>query len=86
MNYWWKVHDDLCGRDHFPILIEILQPLHDEILPHWKQNKSNWEVFETLNEQKLFQDTKTTDKQNIFGNININNKRIYSKNLNLEYT
>ena len=24
MDYGWKVHDDLCGSDHFPILLEIL--------------------------------------------------------------
>ena len=23
MDYRWKVHDDLCGSDHFPILLEI---------------------------------------------------------------
>ena len=47
MDYGWKVHD-LCGSDHFPILLEILQPIHDEKLPYWKLNKANWEVFETL--------------------------------------
>ena len=41
MDYGWKVHDDLCGSDHFPILLEILQPLHDERLPYWKLNKAN---------------------------------------------
>ena len=40
MNYGWKVHDDLCGSDHFSILLEILQPLHDERLPYWKLNKA----------------------------------------------
>ena len=64
MDYWWKVHHDLCGSDHFAILIEILQPLHEEILPHWKLNKANLEVFETLNKQKLFQDTNSTDQTN----------------------
>ena len=66
MDYGWKVHEDLCGSDHFPILLEILPPLHDERLPYWKLNKANWEVFETLCKQKLFQDPNTTDQTKYF--------------------
>ena len=40
MDYGWKVRDDLCGSDHFPILLEILPPLHDEKLPNWQTGKS----------------------------------------------
>ena len=61
-----KVHDDLCGSNHFPTLLEIQQPLHDERLPHWKLNKANWEVFETLCEQKLLQDPNTVDQTKYF--------------------
>ena len=66
MDYGWKVHDNLCGGDHFPILLEILQPLHDERLPYWKLNKANWEVFETIGKQKLFLDPNTTDQKKYF--------------------
>ena len=38
MDYGGKVHDDLCGSDLLPILLEILQPLHNERLHHWKLN------------------------------------------------
>ena len=78
MTYGWKVHDDHCGSDHFPILLEILQPLHDERLPHWKLNKANWEVFETLCKQKLFQDPNTSDQIKYFTEtlISIANKSI----------
>ena len=38
MDYTWKVHDDPCGHDHFPIILEITQPIHDNNkLPCWKQ-------------------------------------------------
>ena len=85
MDYRWKFHDDLCGIDHFPILLEILQSLHDERLPYWKLNKANWEVFETLCKQKLFQDPNTTDQTKYFREtlISIANESI-AKNLNLE--
>ena len=36
----WKVHDDLCSSDHFPIILESLQPVHENRLPHWKIKKS----------------------------------------------
>ena len=78
MDYGWKVHDDLCGSNHFPILLEILQLLHDERLSHWKLNKANWEVFKTLCEQKLFQDPNTTNQTKYFTEklISIANKSI----------
>ena len=28
--------NDLCGSDHFPIILKSLQPLHEDRLPHWK--------------------------------------------------
>ena len=66
MDYGWKVHDDLCGGNHFPIQLKILQPLHDERLSHWNLNKANWEVFAILGKQKLFQDPNTTDQTKYF--------------------
>ena len=66
MDYGWKVHHGLCSSDHFPILLELLPPLYDERLPHWKLNKTNWEIFETLCEQKLFQDPNTTNQTKYF--------------------
>ena len=66
MDYRWKVHDGLWGSYHFPILLEILQPFHDERLPHWKLNKTKWKVFETLCEQKLFHGPNTTDQTKYF--------------------
>ena len=48
MDYTWKVHNDLCGSDHFPIIIDILQPSHDNNRPsRWTTNKANWIDFKT---------------------------------------
>ena len=67
-----------CVSDHFPILLEILQPLYDERLPYWKLNKANWEVFETFCEQKIFLDPNTTDQTKYLTDtlISIANERI----------
>ena len=29
MDYTWKVYEDLYGSDHFPVILEITQPIHD---------------------------------------------------------
>ena len=44
MDFTWKVHDDTCGSDHFPILIKNTEP-NNEKVPHWKLDKANWEIF-----------------------------------------
>ena len=42
MDYTWKVHDDPCRSDHFPIILEITQPIHDSNRPPcWKTNKAD---------------------------------------------
>ena len=39
MDYSWKVHDDPCGCDHFSIILEITQTIHDyKSPPCWKTN------------------------------------------------
>ena len=48
LNYDWKVHDDLCGSDHFPIFLNNIGPDIDEPVSRWKFNKANWAQFQTL--------------------------------------
>ena len=48
MDYRRKIHNDLCSSGHFPIILEILQPLYEDRLPQWKINRANWQVFETV--------------------------------------
>ena len=31
MDFTWKVHDDICGSDHFPILIKSTEPSSEKI-------------------------------------------------------
>jgi hypothetical protein len=31
LDFSWKVHDDLCGSDHFPIILESLHSTVEEI-------------------------------------------------------
>ena len=57
MDYDWKVHDDLCGTDHFPILLNNIGPDVDEPVSRWKLNKANWAQFQTLCTARLLEDT-----------------------------
>ena len=61
MDYTWKVHDNPYGSDHFPIILEITQPIHDNNRPHfWKTNKANWQQFKTLSNRSLVQNPNST--------------------------
>jgi len=42
----WKVHDDLCGSDHFPITINII-PEHEipQREPRFQYDRANWGLF-----------------------------------------
>ncbi len=44
----WYVHDDLCGSDHFPIILQNSKPGPSERIPNWKLNKADWTLFSRL--------------------------------------
>ena len=52
MDFTWKVHDDICGSDHFPILIKSTEPSSKRI-PCWKLDKANCEIFKEKCKDKL---------------------------------
>ena len=74
LDYDWKVHDDLCGSDHFPILLNNIGPALDEPVSRWKLNKANWAQFQTLCTTRLLEDTvrKADDPIESFASILIN--------------
>jgi hypothetical protein len=44
----WKVHDDLCGSDHFPIIIESLHSTVGERPTRYKFDKADWPRYEQM--------------------------------------
>ena len=48
LDYSWKVHDDTCGSDHFPIILENSGPNLDSKLPRWNLKKAKWDDFKRL--------------------------------------
>ena len=50
----WSVHDDLCGSDHFPIILENIHPLNKGEKPtRYKFDKANWPLYEILCREQL---------------------------------
>ena len=53
LDFSWKVHDDLCGSDHFPIFISQSnsQPIPET--QRWKLEKADWVTFAALSSTEL---------------------------------
>jgi len=49
----WTVHDDLCGCDHFPLIVKCSKPRGIQAVQRWKLTKADWDSFSVLCEQRL---------------------------------
>ena len=45
LDYNWKVHDNTCGSDHFPILLENTTDELSKRTPSWNLEMANWDGF-----------------------------------------
>jgi ribonuclease HI len=48
MDFLWRVHDDQCGSDHYPIFMDINKPIPEERVPKWQLHKANWPEYNDL--------------------------------------
>ena len=53
LDYEWKVHDDPCGSDHFPIFLNNIAPQLEEPITRWKLTKADWPSFKALCETEI---------------------------------
>jgi len=53
LDFSWKVHDDLCGSDHFPIILESLHSTVGERPTRYKFDKADWPVYEQMCREQL---------------------------------
>ena len=44
----WKVHNDLCGSDHFPIFIKFTVPCPTNHIPDWRLHRADWVQFRSF--------------------------------------
>ena len=61
----WKVHDDTCGSDYLPILLEDSTDELSERTPSWNLEKSNWDGFKTLCLGRLNPEANKNNEENI---------------------
>ena len=48
LDFEWNVHTDLCGSDHFPILIKFNRCTIEENRKLWKFVSADWKLFKQL--------------------------------------
>ena len=65
LDYSWKVHDDTCGSDHFPIILENSGPELDDKIPRWNLRRAKWDEFKNSCILKLKNDANDTVEDNI---------------------
>jgi ribonuclease HI len=50
----WYVHGDLCGSDHYPTLIRLLDRFQELTRrPMWRIKSANWEKFKTRTQMEI---------------------------------
>jgi hypothetical protein len=45
LDFKWSVHDDLCGSDHYPIVIHVSGSSKSNSVGTWKLHKADWGEF-----------------------------------------
>jgi hypothetical protein len=53
LDFSWKVHDDLCGSDHFPIILESLHSTVGERPTRYKFDKADWPRYKQMYRENL---------------------------------
>ena len=53
LDFDWLVCDDLHESNHFPILINEIEPSDDEQNCRWNLKKANWEPFSISCQERL---------------------------------
>ena len=53
LDFSWKFHDDLCGSDHFPIILESLHSTVGERPTRYKFDKADWPRYEQMCRENL---------------------------------
>ena len=65
LDYNWKVHDDTCGSDHFPILLENTTNELSKRTSSWNLGKAYWDGFKTSCLAQLTPEANKNNEENI---------------------
>ena len=56
LDFSWEVYNDLCGSDHYPIVLKNEKNTNFNQPARWKLKKAKWDEFQTLCSISLTQD------------------------------
>ncbi|WP_419584840.1 hypothetical protein, partial [Thiolapillus sp.] len=48
LEFDWLTHNDLCGSDHFPVILKTSLRDDEPAAEHWKFDRADWMSFRTL--------------------------------------
>ena len=48
LEFEWLTHNDLCGSDHFQVILKTSLGDDEPSAQHWKFDKADWMSFHTL--------------------------------------
>ena len=65
LDYSWKVHNNTCGSDHFPIILKNSGPELDDKIPRWNLRGAKWDELKNSCILKLKSDANDTVDDNI---------------------
>ena len=57
LDWEWKVEEDNCGSDHFPIVLQITHYLNSERPPRWQLHRADWEYFQSTCSREINRET-----------------------------
>ena len=47
-RFSWEVHDDCCGSDHFPVILQAIEDDNHTKPQRWKFKQADWPTFKSL--------------------------------------
>ena len=48
LKFDWQTHNELCGSDHFPVILKTSLRDDEPVAEHWKFDRADWMAFRTL--------------------------------------
>ena len=55
LDHTWRVNEDLCSSDYYPIILESNDSIVEGRVLHWRLHRKDWEAFQqSCGERKTY--------------------------------
>ncbi len=48
LDFSWRVIEDLCGSDHYPLVLTSPEAISSPRIPRWRVDRANWNSFRSF--------------------------------------